>query len=773
MKKTTLLMLSFLFNLSLFAQNYSLDFDGTDDYLDMSSIPASFEYSFEMWFKLDAVTFDTRIVTASSTHNNIYSVALLAGDKLHVSIGGGGAPVAATSTSILPNTWYHIAFIRKSSTEVDFYLNGVQEVTTITIDPSIEWVDEMRLASPFVLNGNPNGLYMDGQIDEFRVWNGSRTAGQIFEHYQREVSGLEFGLNTNYKFDDNASPNDVEDCHNSGTHGVRFGSGGSNNLPQFVTDQPTGLYDIDCLDLVIGCVEESIIDMPIGDSEDNYGNNVGITTDRFIVGVPNDYVDFDKQGSAIINDWDGSNWIETKLTSDSSSYNSQFGYSVDVDGDRAIVGAHFNDVNGVAQVGAAYIYDWDGAMWNETQLVASDGEYYDGFGYDVAIDGDRAVVSAKWDDDQGSTSGSVYVFDYDGTNWIESHKLNQGSYQAGPQFGEDVDLDGDRLVVGAPKYDHSGYNQAGRAYIFDYNGSSWVRTMLQAYDPFNYDAYGTGVSVSGDRVVVGAHADDDAGTSSGSIYVYTYNGSSWNVEKVLGMNIGAFAFFGYNISIDGDRMVVGAYGDLGREGKAIILDWNGSSWDQEEIFASDGSHYDHFGWSVALLGDQCVIGAYFDHLNGANDAGSCYVLTLASGTWGEEKVTESSPISNGQFGNAIAVNGNRMVVGSPYLNDWFGEVSIYDWDGSAWVFTETLSPSAPYIERFGESVSVQGNRIIVGAPWRSNTKGRVYIYDYDGTNWVETYFDGVGNPRFGWEVSSFGDRFVVGAPRDNDNGTYA
>lgn len=243
--KLTFLFL-LIFNSIAYSQNHSLDFDGTDDYVDLDNIPASLTYSVEFWVNLTTVTDDDRILSANNSNNNVYSI-FISGTKLGITVGGGNTAVVATTTDLQSNTWYHVAFIRKSATEVDFYLNGIQEVPTRIVDSQLEFVDEQTLCQPFIASGNFNGNYAECKIDEFRVWDGIRTQSEIQNNMNTELSGTETNLVAYYKFDDNNSANDIEDCTSNGYHGTRFGTGGANNLPQFVTDQPSGLSDVVCM----------------------------------------------------------------------------------------------------------------------------------------------------------------------------------------------------------------------------------------------------------------------------------------------------------------------------------------------------------------------------------------------------------------------------------------------------------------------------------------------------------------------------------------------
>ncbi|MEM8488938.1 MAG: FG-GAP repeat protein, partial [Bacteroidota bacterium] len=108
-----------------------------------------------------------------------------------------------------------------------------------------------------------------------------------------------------------------------------------------------------------------------------------------------------------------------KLTASDGAGSDFFGYSVSLSGDRALIGVLGDDDNGFSS-GSAYVFDFDGSSWTETEkLTASDGAEFDGFGWSVSLSGDRALIGAVLDDDNANDSGSAYVFDFDGTSWTE------------------------------------------------------------------------------------------------------------------------------------------------------------------------------------------------------------------------------------------------------------------------------------------------------------------------------------------------------------------
>jgi len=371
--------------------------------------------------------------------------------------------------------------------------------------------------------------------------------------------------------------------------------------------------------------EDTKITASDGAAFDNFGGSVSSSGDRIVVGA----LGGDPGGAAYVYDLDGVNWVETKLTASDAASGDIFGVSVSVSGDRIVVGALGDDrlVIG-SNSGSAYVYDFNGVSWDETKLTASDAANFDSFGASVSVSGDRIVVGAPNDDDGGSLSGSAYVYDLDGVNWVET-KLLASDGATGDFFGISVSVSGDRIVVGARSDDDAG-SSSGSAYVYDFNGVSWDETKLTASDGAAFDNFGFSISVSGDRIVVGAHRDDDAGSDSGSAYVYDLDGVNWVETKLTASDAASGDIFGVSVSVSGDRIVVGAQGDddLGTDsGSAYVYDLVGGSWVETKFTASDGAAGDGFGASVSVSEDRTVIGAKLDDEAGPfSSSGSIYLL---------------------------------------------------------------------------------------------------------------------------------------------------
>ncbi len=354
---------------------------------------------------------------------------------------------------------------------------------------------------------------------------------------------------------------------------------------------------------------------------------------------------------------------ETILLPSDGGYEDNFGHSVSIYGDYVLIGAQHDDDNG-ENAGAAYIFHYDGSNWVEQfKLIASDGDEWDYFGYSVSLYGDNALIGTPREDDNGSYAGAAYIFHYDGTTWTEQIKLVGSDVDADDQFGSTVLLSSDRAFVGA--YGYNG-DSRGSVYIFHYDGSTWLeQTRLLASDGEAAEWFGCSISLSGDLALIGAYGDDE----NGSAYVFQYNGSTWVEEaKLIASDSQPYDFFGYSVSLSGDYALVGAYLDdeLTRSdrGSAYIFHNNGSSWvEQAKLVASDGGIRDHFGQSVSLSGDYALVGAYLD----GSSSGSAYIFHFDGSSWVEQTKLKGSDFEVGDsFGRSVSLSGEYAFVGAPY-----------------------------------------------------------------------------------------------------------
>jgi len=390
-------------------------------------------------------------------------------------------------------------------------------------------------------------------------------------------------------------------------------------------------------------------------------------------------------------------WIEKQklLASDGSALD-YFGTSVSVDGDTALIGAFNADVNGTA-CGSAYVFTNIDTTWIEqTKLAATDGELWDDFGCAVSLDGDTALIGASDDDDQGSCSGSAYVFLRSGTTWTQQAKLLAFDGEAHDDFGCAVSVYGNTALIGA-SHDGDNGEAAGAAYVFTRTSNTWtLQAKLLASDGIAWDRFGTSVSLYGDIAIIGAPMDDDG---KGSVYVFIRSGSTWTQQQKLQASDGNMGhFFGNSVNLYVETVLIGAYGDDSHgenSGAAYVFTRIGTTWAQQaKLLALDNEEGDGFGESVSLEDTTAVIGAPGDDDNG-DSSGSSYVFTYSGNLWTQRSKILPSDGGEGQyFGNSVSHQMNTAFIAA-YHDDDKGDNS-----GSVYVFEreeDNTPPSAPYI----------------------------------------------------------------------------
>ena len=340
------------------------------------------------------------------------------------------------------------------------------------------------------------------------------------------------------------------------------------------------------------------------------------------------------------------------------------------------------------------------------------------FGFSVSIDGDYAVVG----EDYSSSNGSAYIFKREGTTWTKEASLTASDSTLGNAFGYSVAINGDSVIIGAP-----GVNEwTGAAYIFTRTGTSWTQqAKLIASDGLIGDDFGFSVSLNGDYALIGASY---AGTGwSGSAYVFKRTGTSWAQEAKLSASDGeAEDQFGWSVSISGDTAVVGSVYDDARTGSAYVYTRSGTTWaDEKKLTASDAALQDAFGVSVSIDGDTIVVGA------GWKDTfiGAAYIYTRSGTTWTQEAKINASDGANGnEFGMAVSISGDKVVVGARFVNMWTGAAYIYSRTGTTWTEEARINASdGVYFDQFGWSVAIDDNYVIAGAPGETTT-GAAYIF---------------------------------------------
>ncbi|MCC6676771.1 MAG: hypothetical protein IT436_06470 [Phycisphaerales bacterium] len=308
------------------------------------------------------------------------------------------------------------------------------------------------------------------------------------------------------------------------------------------------------------------------------------------------------------------------------------------------------------------------------------------------------------------------------------------------------------------------------------------------------DRFGSSVGMSGDVVVVGAYADDGAFPDSGTAHVYRWNGAVWSHEATLAAPDAALADqFGSSVAVSGDLIAVGSQWDDDRgidSGSVYLFRYNGVSWDFEvKLSAADGQPVDQFGFSVSVLAraggdDLLMVGAITDDELGA-DSGSAYIFRRVGGTWVQEtKIVPLDLHANDRTGASVSITagpGGEFALVTSWLQDDLvrgvdsGSTYVYRFDGSAWVQDGKLAaPDGAAFDWFGISGAIgsgiSGEYAAVGAIYRDDAgvdSGAVYVYRRQGGVWeydAKLIGDTVtANDNFGRSVAIL-PRSAGGAP---------
>jgi hypothetical protein len=381
------------------------------------------------------------------------------------------------------------------------------------------------------------------------------------------------------------------------------------------------------------------------ESKDWFGCSVSLSGDTALIGAKYNDDKGTRSGSAYVFTRTGTTWTQqAKLLASNGVEEDQFGCSVSLDGDTALIGAsEYYLYNG-----SAYVFTRSGTTWTQqAKLLASDGLASSHFGYSVSLSGDTALIGAMDDNDNGANSGSAYVFTRTGTTWTQQAKLLPSDGKVADWFGRSVSLSGNTALIATSR---------SSTYVFTRTGTTW--SQQQKLD-FGYLA-----SLNDDTALIFDSNSYDSGA-----YVFTRSGTTWTQQQRL-RPLDNAQNFGSSISLYGDIALIGAYWD---KGSAYVFTRSGTSWTQQyKLLASDGVGGDHFGESVSIFSNTVLISAPATdgYLYARN--GSAYVFTtggenqppVAGFTW-----TPSNPTPN----QTITFNASTS-------SDPDGSITKYEWD---------------------------------------------------------------------------------------------
>lgn len=295
--------------------------------------------------------------------------------------------------------------------------------------------------------------------------------------------------------------------------------------------------------------------------------------------------------------------------------------------------------------------------------------------------------------------------------------------------------------------------------------TNWSETAkLSASDGAAGDYFGRSISISGEYLIIGAYGDD---SSRGSAYVFKRQGTSWIQETKLFASDGTMGdYFGYSVSVDGDYAVITAPGDDSYRGSVYVFNRAGGTWAQiAKLVASDGAAGDVFGVSVFLSGEYAIIGAWYDD----EQRGSAYVFRRSEGGWVQAaKLSASDGAINDYFGISVFVEGEYAAVGAFGANGSRGSVYIFKRSGISWTEEcKLLASDGAYFHNFGVSLWLDGEYALIGANGYDTHRGCAYVFQRTGDTWVQQAkliaSDGAMSDNFGRSVSFCDGYAVIGA----------
>ena len=398
---------------------------------------------------------------------------------------------------------------------------------------------------------------------------------------------------------------------------------------------------------------------------------------------------------------------DAKLTGHDSSTEDYFGINVAISGDRIVVTAWGDDDVGSAS-GSAYVFHRSGGLWvQQAKLPTPSGLLpNDQLGrFSVTIDKDVIVVGA-W-----VHSDAAWVYRWNGSMWAEEAKLLPSDGPGGCFAGGAVAVRANTIVVGD--------DCRGAVYVFNYDGSRWTETQrLPAAGRVSTQGYPVTISEDEQTIATGDWADSDIDFDVGAVYVYRLVGGTWIVEQKLNASDATrYNYFGVGVEVSGNTLVAGASwnGHGSAVGKAYVFERSGSTWSEvTKLVPSDGAAFDWFGESVTISGDTIVIAAEGADST-ARDSGAAYVYQLTESGWNEvAKLVASDGAAQDSLGGwpnwhsawsseSVGISGRTVVVGAPFDDDAGAN------SGSVYVFDLGMLPSSrlPDLVEFITSLNLQ------------------------------------------------------------------
>ncbi len=416
--------------------------------------------------------------------------------------------------------------------------------------------------------------------------------------------------------------------------------------------------------------------------------------------------------------------------------------------------------------GRVYVYTKKTSTWSLTAILkGADTAPGDAFGASASISGNTVVVGAQG---HANYAGSAYVFTKTGSTWIQGAELTASDAAAGDWFGGSVAVDGTSAVVGAPAH----ASNSGSAYVF--SGTAGWSQVGELTDSGSPGDLGYAVAISGSTAVVGAPGNP---TASGNAYVYSDTGGTWGLTATLAGTGNGQHDFGTSVAIDGNNAVVGAWMPGSGNGAAFVFSQTSGVWSQTAQLPAPSPNPGGLGAAVAISGTTAAVGTVnssgnnFPNKNG----GLVYVYSDASGTWTQSaEVTPTKPKNGDFFGNrALALSTGTMMVGAP-AHGTVGDAYVFTGSPGSWTQVANLHQSDSNVgNQTGSSVAVSSFGMVAGAPGHDGM-GRAYLFPtpppYHPVIALESAETAAGD-KFGASAAMSGTTILLGAPAHSGGGS--
>lgn len=317
-------------------------------------------------------------------------------------------------------------------------------------------------------------------------------------------------------------------------------------------------------------------------------------------------------------------WAQTgRLVASDATAGARFGHSVAMSESVILIGALYDPARGFRS-GSVYVFERDGSVWQETaKLVPAGGKENMHFGSAVAIDGLTVLIGAA-----GPSAGFAYVFERGPRGWQEIERLEPQTNEA-LQFGVSVDLSDDVAVIGSPGMsegadDEDDTTVPGAAFVYERQGSEWHEVAgLQPREPSGAQNFGLSVAASDELIIVGSP------DGIGRAYVYRRTSSDWVLQAELASGTVDAEHFGFSVAVNGDLIAVGAPRSRSGSGAAYVFQQQENDWlNVARLITAEPPELTGLGGSVAFAGDTLVSGATGD-AGGGVAAGAVYAHSLS------------------------------------------------------------------------------------------------------------------------------------------------